>query len=85
MARTHLFIGNLPPLCYIKSMDEQPVHFNPDDRDYLRPGDRQRGLVGLVMRLAGGRIKNEHSANIVLFVFALAVFFLSVVIFFVWR
>ncbi|MBI2097895.1 MAG: hypothetical protein HYT46_03125 [Candidatus Vogelbacteria bacterium] len=66
-------------------MDNQSVHFDPDDRDYLRPASRGRGLVGLVMRLAGGRIKNEHSANLVLFVFALALFFLSVVIFFIGR
>ncbi|MBI4136285.1 MAG: hypothetical protein HY481_01925 [Candidatus Vogelbacteria bacterium] len=66
-------------------MNDQPVHFNPDERDYLRPSDRRRGLVGLVMRLAGGRIKDEHSANIVLFIFALAVFLLSLVIFFAGR
>ncbi|MBI2100790.1 MAG: hypothetical protein HYT47_02120 [Candidatus Vogelbacteria bacterium] len=64
-------------------MDELPVDFNSDGRDYLRPGDRRRGLVGLVMRLAGGRIKDEHQANIVLFVFALALFFLSIAIFFI--
>ncbi len=65
-------------------MDEQPVHFNPDEHDYLREGKR-RGLVGFVMRLSGGRIQTEHTANLVLFVFALAVFLLSIVIFFVWR
>jgi len=64
-------------------MNEQPaVNFNPDERDYLRPGNKRGGLVGLVMRLSGGRIQNENTANYFLLFFALIVFVMSLVIFF---
>lgn len=64
-------------------MDEQRVHFNPDDREYLRQDGRRRGLVGLVIRLSGGRIQNEHVANYWLLGFAIVIFVISLVIFFV--
>ncbi|MEK7209119.1 MAG: hypothetical protein AAB677_02575 [Patescibacteria group bacterium] len=66
-------------------MNEQPtIIINPDEHDYLRP-NRARGLVGLVMRLSGGRIQNEAAANYFLFTFAVAVFIVSIVIFFLGR
>ena len=63
-------------------MDDQPVvNFNPDERDLLRPGNKRGGLVRLVMRLSGGRIRNENAANYFLLAFALVVFIVSLVIF----
>lgn len=64
-------------------MNDQPtVNFNPDDHDYLRPGGKRRGMVGLVMRLSGGRIQTENAANYFLLGFALVVFIVSLAIFF---
>lgn len=72
-------------LCYIYRMANQPVDFNPGERDYLRPAGRPQGLVGLVMRLSGGRIKSENFANLILFVVALVIFAAAIAIFFAGR
>ena len=69
----------------LESMNEQPtIIINPDDRDYLRPS-RVRGLVGLVLRLSGGRIQSESAANYFLFAVAVAIFIASIIIFFLGR
>ena len=66
-------------------MNEQPtIIINPDDRDYLRPS-RARGLVGLVLRLSGGRIQSEAAANYFLFAFAVVIFVIAIIIFFLGR
>lgn len=62
-------------------MLEQSVHFNPDERDYLRQNKR-RGLIGLVMKLSGGRIQTETGANYVLLVFVVIVLTAAFLIFF---
>jgi len=69
----------------LEGMNEQPtIIINPDDRDYLRPS-RARGLVGLVLRLSGGRIQSESAANHFLFAVAVAIFIASIIIFFLGR
>ena len=69
----------------LENMNEQPtIIINPDDRDYLRPS-RARGLVGLVLRLSGGRIQSEAAANYFLFAFAVVIFVIAIIIFFLGR
>jgi len=66
------------------SLDDLGVVFNPDEEvpeGHSRPTKSPRGLVGLLIRLSGGLIENETSANHWLVGFALFVFLLAAVIF----
>ncbi len=62
-------------------MEESPIILNPEERGFHRRSENRRGMIGLVMRLSGGRIKNEANANYFLLFFAIAIFVISIIIF----
>ena len=72
-------------LCYTLNMDDSSIILNPDENELARGGKRRRGLVGLVMKLSGGRIQTETNANYALLVFAVIVFIISLIILFAGR
>ena len=61
------------------------VIFNPNDSEYARGGKKRGGMIGLVMKLSGGRIQSEATANYILLAFALIILTSSLVIFLVSR
>ncbi|MEK7585380.1 MAG: hypothetical protein AAB455_02625 [Patescibacteria group bacterium] len=61
-------------------MNDSNIILNPDDQDFRRREERREGMVGLVMRLSGGKIRNEAAASYILLFFAIALFVISGII-----
>ncbi len=67
-------------MLYWWGMSDSNIILNPDDRDFHRREERRDGMIGLVMRLSGGKIRDEAAASYVLLFFALALFIISGII-----